>query len=99
LKSVRPAPGDALHVKVLDGNARQYAVSFERRADRDDAAVAARNGQILQASLRFFREKVNGAAIWDLAAHLLVTGCYRDQVPPDALERLVDRWIQEEKTR
>jgi hypothetical protein len=91
----KPKPGDALEITVLDGMARKYAVAFEPSAKRDEALVAARNKEILQAALEFFRKKPNGAALWDISTHLLVTGRYHNPVPPDVLETIWTRDIWE----
>ena len=42
-RSLHARPGDALIVRVLDGEARLYAVEFQTHAERDETAIAARN--------------------------------------------------------
>jgi hypothetical protein len=82
-KKLQAKQGDHLIFRVLDGDARFYSVEFQLRAARDEAAIAERNQAILQASLAFYRSKANGAAEWDITAHLLATGQYKHPVPPD----------------
>ncbi|CAG0983952.1 hypothetical protein ANRL3_02317 [Anaerolineae bacterium] len=94
-KSVRAEPGDALILRVLDGEARLYAVEFQPRAARDESAIVARNQQVLQASLEYFRRTVSGAELWDISSHLLATGQYKHPVPPDSLEKLWTRDLWE----
>lgn len=94
-KSLNAQAGDALIFRVLDGEARLYAVVFQPRAARDEQAIAARNQQIVQAALEYFRRTVSGAAIWDISSHLLATGQYRHPVPPDSLEKLWTRDLWE----
>lgn len=94
-KSVRAEPGDALIFRVVDGEARGYSVEFQPRAARDEAAIVARNQQIIQAALEYFRRTVSGAELWDISSHLLATGMYKHPVPPDSLEKLWTRDLWE----
>jgi hypothetical protein len=94
-KSLHAKPGDALIVRVLDGEARLYAVEFEKRAARDEAAIAARNQQIVQAALGHFRRSASGVSDWDMSSHLLAIGLYRDPVPPDPLKEIWTRDLWE----
>jgi hypothetical protein len=91
LKPLKARPGDELIFRVLDGEARLYAVEFQRRAARDEQAIAARNQQVVQAALAYFRRSASGAAIWDISSHLLATGQYQHPVPPDPLEQIWTR--------
>ena len=94
-KSLKPHAGDALIFRVLDGEKRSYAVEFQPRAARDEAAITARNQQIVQATLEYFRRTASGAAIWDISSHLLATGQYKHPVLPDSLEKLWTRDLWE----
>jgi len=95
LKSLKAQPGDELIFRVLDGEARRYAVEYQPRAARDEKAIAARNQQVVQAAQAYFRRTVSGAAIWDISSHLLATGQYIHPVPPDPLEQIWTRDLWE----
>ncbi len=87
-KSLHAELGDALIVRVLDGEARLYAVEFQIHAARNETAIAARNRQIIQAALEHFRRSASGVTDWDMSSHLLAIGLYRDPVPPDPLKEI-----------
>jgi hypothetical protein len=89
LAAVGAQPGDELIFRVADGEARHYAVGFQPRAERDEAAIAARNQQILQAVARYSQRSRGALAIWDVSSHLLCTGQYHHPIPPDLLETLL----------
>ena len=91
-KSVRAKPGDALIFRVLDGEARLYAVEFQPRIARDEQAIAARNQQIVQAALDHFRRSAAGVSDWDMSSHLLAIGLYKHPIPPDVLK---DIWTRD----
>jgi pRiA4b ORF-3-like protein len=81
-------PGDALVLRVHDGEARHYAVEFEPQAARNEEAIAQRNQEMIQAALAHFRRTPNGAELWDTSSHLLATGRYIHPIPPDSLEEI-----------
>jgi hypothetical protein len=89
--------GDHLIFRVLDGEEKRYGITFEPRAARDDAAVAAHNQAILDVACERARRS-RGLAIWDLTTHLLATGMYRHPVPPDPISELwhEDDWMGSE---
>ena len=93
--SLKAQAGDALILRALDGEKRMYAVEFQPRAARDEPAIAARNQQIVQATLEYYRRTASGAAMWDISSHLLATGQYKHPVPPDSLEKLWTRDLWE----
>ncbi len=94
-KALKAHPGDALILRAVDGVKRLYAVEFQPRSARDETAIAARNQQIVQAAMDYFRRTPYGADIWDISAHLLATGQYKHAVPPDALEKIWTRDLWE----
>jgi hypothetical protein len=96
-KSLRARPGDALIVRVLDGEARLYAGEFQTRAARDEAAIAARNQQIIQAAIERFRSSATGVTDWEMSSHLLAIGLYKHPLPPDSLKEIwtCDLWEPE----
>ena len=87
-RGVQAHPGDHLIVTALDGEARRYGAAFQRRAERDEAAIAERNRTIRQAALGFLRRHPNLPMFWDITAHLLATGQYRHPTPPDPLDEI-----------
>ncbi|MCL4490018.1 MAG: hypothetical protein M1570_18095 [Chloroflexi bacterium] len=91
-KSLHAEPGDALIIRVLDGDERLYAVDFQPQTARDEFVIAARNQQIVQAALAHFRRSASGVADWDMSTHLLAIGMYKNPVPPDALK---DIWTRD----
>lgn len=91
-KSLRAIPGDELIFRVLDGEARLYAIEFQPRAARDEPVIAARNQQIVQAALEHFRRSPSGVSDWDMSSHLLALGLYKHPIPPDALQ---DIWTHD----
>ncbi len=46
LNAQSPAAGDHLLFRIVDGEAKQYAVTFQSRRERDEAVIAARNEAI-----------------------------------------------------
>jgi hypothetical protein len=95
LKPLKAQPRDELIFHVLDGEARLYAVEFQPRTARDEQAIAARNQEVVQATLAYYKRSASGAPIWDISSHLLATGLYKHPVPPDPLERIWTRDVWE----
>ena len=93
--TLNAAPGDHLIVRAVDGDAKLYSVTFERRAERDEAAVAQRNQEIYEAAMAYLRKRIAfGVAMWDMATYLVSHGFYKHSVPPDPLEEIwsEDAW-------
>jgi len=88
LKSLSAAPGDHLLLHAIDGERKLYAVDFQRRVEREETTIAARNSAIVQAGLEKLRRSPYGVALWDLVPYLLATGHYHDLIPPDPLEEI-----------
>jgi hypothetical protein len=85
LEGVDARSGDDLIFRVVDGEARRYAVEFQPRNERDEQTIAARNQQIYQA-VDLYNQRIHSVlAIWDISSHLLCTGQYQHPVPPDPL--------------
>lgn len=80
--------GDCLLLRVLDGEARLYALAFEPHAGRNNEAIAERNQEIVQAALAHLRRTRGGAALWDTSSHLLATGRYKHPIPPEPLKEI-----------
>ncbi len=83
--------GDALIFRVVDGDARDYAVEFQPRAERDESSIAHRNDELLQLVDTYLERNPRGAAVSGITSHLLGIGFYKHPVPPDAFEEL---WAQ-----
>ncbi|MDO8689964.1 MAG: hypothetical protein Q7R39_08135 [Dehalococcoidia bacterium] len=100
--------GDSLLVRVVDGEAGACEARLERRSERDEAAVAARNREVADAVyLVLARKGSRETPIWDLAIAALGRGAYRSDIAPDSLEALLaadsrfadmglDMWIRAE---
>lgn len=95
LKKQRARTGDHLIFRALNGENRQYSIEFQRRSSRDEGSIATRNREIVAEGLAFLKKRQGGAAIWDIAAHLLATGQYRHPVPPDPLSEIWTREVWE----
>lgn len=80
-------PGDHLIFRIIDGQTKQYAITFERHADRDEAAIAARNQAVIAAGLKRIRQS-RIPPVWDITTHLLVTGMYQHPIPPDPISEI-----------
>ncbi len=94
LEAAGAQPGDELIFQVVDGEARQYALGFQPRSERDELAIATRNQQILQAVNRYNQHARTFLAIWDISSYLLCTGQYHHPIPPDPLEILLTDQLQ-----
>jgi hypothetical protein len=95
LGSVNAQPGDDLLFRVSDGEARQYAVVFQPQVERDEAAIAERNQQMIQAIIDYKRRNHFVDAIWEISSRLLATGAYKHPVPPDPLEQILTDELNE----
>ncbi len=81
-------PGDHLLFTVVDGEARQYQVAFQRREDRDEETITTRNREFVELGLELMRKRPYGISSWDFTTYLLATGFYRHSVPPDPFSEL-----------
>src|SRR3990172_8843643 len=52
-KKLAAKKGDHLIFRVVDGEAKLHSVEFQRRADRDEAAIKERNQSVVQAALAY----------------------------------------------
>jgi len=82
-------PEDELIVRVLDIEARRYALELCRRSDRDEEARVVRNKTLADAA-----EIVVGAGqpptpYFDLIPRLIAHDAYRDPLPPDPGEGIL----------
>lgn len=87
LDAQSPAPGDHLLFRIVDGEAKQYAVTFQARRDRDEAAIAARNEAFLTVAAKL-AQRPYGAADWDITTHLLAHGFYHHPTPPNPFSEI-----------
>jgi len=79
-------PDDALIVQVLDVDARRYAVALARRAERDEAAIAARNQALADAAEKVLRAARLSLPDFWLIPRLIAHDAYRHPLPPDPWE-------------
>jgi hypothetical protein len=73
--------------KVMDGEAKEYRVTFQPRTDRDEVAIVARNQALVEFGLKLL-QRPYGVAPWDFTTYLLATGFYHHSVPPDPFSEL-----------
>ena len=90
LKTANAQPGDDLIFRVIDGEARLYAIDFQPHSKRDEQAIAERNHQMIQAAMAYNQRNRFVITIWDVSSHLLATGQYKHPVPPDPLEQILN---------
>jgi tetratricopeptide (TPR) repeat protein len=79
----RATPDDDLVVRVLDVDARRYAVSLVHRADRDEPAIAARNQALADAAEAVLRPARMDLPDFYLVPRLVAHDAYRQPLPPD----------------
>ena len=82
----RATSEDDLIVRVLDADARRYAMEARQHADREEAAIAARNQALADAAEVVLRAGRMGMPDFDLIPRLIAHGAYRDPLPPDPWE-------------
>jgi len=85
LKKVKAQPGDSLFFHVLDGVNGRYKLTFESRATRDEARLAARNKTLADVVYELCRASRGDAMLYDLALRALAHGAYHDPYPPESL--------------
>lgn len=81
------AIGDHLLIRVIDSAERWYALTFEGRSERDEAAIAERNQAIIALGQNSMRRPY-GAMEHDITTRAMATGLYRHPVPPDPFGEL-----------
>lgn len=87
LDSYETAPGDHLLIRVIDSGERWYALTFERRSERDEAAITERNRAIITLGQNSMRRPY-GAMEHDITTRAMATGLYQHPVPPDSFGEL-----------
>ena len=88
LKGEGAAAGDSLIFHV-GGEGGPHRLELERRAERDEERIAARNRELADAAEALVRGARTAPLITELAQRLLARGAYRDPCPPDPLERVL----------
>lgn len=76
-------PDDELIVRVLDPDERRYGVSLVRRAERDEAAIIARNQALADAAEQVLRTGWPDMPDFYLIPRLIARDTYRHSLPPD----------------
>jgi hypothetical protein len=90
LNSVGAQPDDDLLFRVIDGEARRYAIEIQAHAERDEGAIAERDRQIFQTIQAYNQQKRFVVLIWEVSSHLLATGQYKHPTPPNPLEKILE---------
>src|SRR5262249_24123488 len=86
LRACEAAGGDALIFEAIDAEARRYRVDLDAASVMDEFAIRRRTADVERAARdHMWKRRVFAVAVWDLAQHLLATGCYRHPVPPDPI--------------
>jgi hypothetical protein len=85
--SLSAQSGDHLLFEALDGEAKQYRVRSQRRADRDEAGIATRNQALVDIGSKLLKRPY-GIADWKFTTYLLASGFYRHPIPPDPFSEL-----------
>ena len=83
---VSAASGDDLIVRVLDVDARHYALTLDHRTvwgDAERMALVERNLALADAAVEVLRTARLPAADFDLVPRLFARDAYRDPLPPD----------------
>jgi hypothetical protein len=95
LRGHSPQPGDYLIVRVVDGEAKRYAVEFQADDEIDDDTenvIVARNEEVAAAILSIFERQAT-PFIREIATKLLVNGHYRHPIPPDPISFLLNEYV------
>jgi tetratricopeptide (TPR) repeat protein len=74
---------DDLIVRVLDVDEHHYALTLARRADRDEAALAARNQALAETAEQVLRAARQNLPESYLIPRLIARDAYRHSLPPD----------------
>jgi Plasmid pRiA4b ORF-3-like protein len=86
LRACEAVGGDALIFEAIDAEARCYRVDLDAASVRDESAILRRTAEVERAARdHMWKRRVFAVTVWDLAQHLLATGCYRHPVPPDPI--------------
>jgi hypothetical protein len=85
LQKMNAQAGDSLFVHALDGVNGRYRLTFEPRAARAEARLAARNKALGDVVYELCKASRGDAMIHDLALRALAHGAYHDPYPPEPL--------------
>ncbi len=92
LRACEATGGDALILEAIDAEARRYRIDLDAASVRDESAIRRRTVEVEQeAREHMWKRRAFSVAVWDLAKHLLATGCYRHPVPPDPISSFWSR--------
>jgi hypothetical protein len=90
LPTERALGGDAVLIRVVDGETGAYEAWLESRVQRNAAAVEQRNQSL--ASLvegLIGRSRTHDLPIWDIVVALLARGAYQVEPVPDPIEEIL----------
>lgn len=86
------AAGDALLIRLSDGEGEENEAWLESRTQRDTAKVARRNRELADTASQFLQTShLLEVPIWHLVVALLARGVYRGAVVPDPVEVVLSR--------
>jgi hypothetical protein len=82
--------GDALVIRITDGEVGLAEAVFAAYRDRDEAAIALRNRALADAVEAFLRkDSTRDRMIWEITLRLLAIGFYQDALPPDSFDTVM----------
>ncbi len=87
-------PDDDLIIQVLDAAEGRYLLRLQPREIRDEEGIEARNQALAQAAEEIAEELLHRRALftWELVAHLVARGLFRDSLPPDDLHYVLEEY-------
>lgn len=89
LEGLNAHTGDELIFSVLDADERRYGVSFARKGERDESAIAERNLVIADQLEGLLKAAHDAVIVSNLAVRLIGVGAYAHMVPPDPLSTII----------
>lgn len=92
LRNCEAEGGDALIVEASDAEKRRYRVSLDAESVWDQSTIRRSTMEVEQEARDYWWKcRVSGVAIWDMAKYLLAGGHYRNPVPPEPLSMIWGR--------
>jgi hypothetical protein len=90
LRATHANPGDDLIVEAIDGEKRRYRISHQPASKRDDAAIAQRTAETIEAGRQLLQSarSTSASSIWDMVRLLLVFGHYNHPIPPAPISNM-----------
>lgn len=73
----------------IGGGIEPHRLKLERRAERDEERIAARDRELADVAEAILKMSRSGLLLHELAQRLLARGAYRDPCPPDPLRKVL----------